>query len=148
MVLNKRQREQLRALCDELRDDDGVDPREFFKPQRNRNQGHRKTKQLCRQVQRTLDLVLSGETGDDLLRGLKIVSITPGADASRLLVTVAAEGVNDPADLLEIETRLAANQSRLRSEVAASITRRKTPVLVFQVLRADAGLPGGEEDAQ
>ncbi len=30
MAHDKQQRERLRALCGELHDDDGVDPREYF----------------------------------------------------------------------------------------------------------------------
>jgi len=91
MTFNQRQRAEMSALCGELREDDGVDPRDLFKPSRKRDREHRKAKQLCRQVQKTLDLVLSGEIRDESLSGLKIVSITPGADSSRLMVTVVAD---------------------------------------------------------
>jgi ribosome-binding factor A len=134
MTLHPRRREQLRALCAELRDDDGVDPRHFFKPSRRRNKEHRKARQLCCQVRKTLDLVLSSETEDELLVSLRVVAVTQGADASRLIVTVAADVPPDQFDPGGIATRLAAIQGRLRCEIAAAITRRKTPVLTFQVV--------------
>lgn len=139
MTLSRRQGEQMRALCEELREDDGIDPRRFFKPSRMRDKEHRKAKQLCRQVHKTLDLVLSGEIHNESLNGLRIVSILPGTDSSRLLITVVADV--DPANFhrQEIETGLATIEGKLRLAVAAAITRKKTPVLVFQVLGPDAG---------
>lgn len=143
MALNRRQREQLRALCGELHEDDGVDPREYFRPARQREQDHRKSRQLCRQVQRTLDLALSGKSGEDLLSHLKIVSVWPGRDGSRLLITVTADVPPDQFDRQKIESQLALIRGRLRTEVAAAITRKKTPVLTFQILA-----PGGGDAAQ
>jgi ribosome-binding factor A len=137
MTFNKRQREQMRALCEELREDDGIDPRIFFKPARNQDKVHRKAKQLCRQVQKTLDLVLSGEIRDEALSGLKIVSIIPGADSSQLLVTVIADVPAAELDRADIERRLATVEGQLRSAVAQAITRKKTPLLVFQILGSD-----------
>ena len=139
MALNRRQREQLRALCGEIHEDDGVDPRKYFKPAREREQDDRKSRQLCRQVQKTLDLVLTGDAGNDLLSNLRIVSVLPGRDASRLLVSVSADVPREKFDRERIETQLALIQGRLRSEVSAAITRRKTPVLTFQVLDPGMG---------
>ncbi len=137
MTFNQRQREQMRALCGELREDDGIDPRDLFKPSKKRDKEHRKAKQLCRQVQKTLDLVLSGEIRDESLNGLKIASITPGADSSRLVVTVIADVPAAELDRADIERRLATVEGQLRSAVAQAITRKKTPLLVFQILGSD-----------
>jgi len=137
MTFNQRQREQMRALCGELREDDGIDPRDLFKPSRKRDKEHRKTKQLCRQVQKTLDLVLSGEIRDESLSGLKIVSITPGADSSRLVVTVVADVPAAELDRADVERRLKIIEGQLRIAVAQAITRKKTPLLVFQILGSD-----------
>ena len=54
MAHARKQREQLRAHCGELHADDGVDPRDFFRPDRQRTKLDRKTRQLCQQVQQTL----------------------------------------------------------------------------------------------
>jgi len=146
MALNQRQREQLRALCGELHEDDGVDPRDYFNPARQRDSEHRKSRQLCRQVQKTLDLVLAGDNSDDLLANLKIVSVLPGRDSSRLLITVAADVPPEQFDRPRIEAQLSLIQGRLRSEVSASITRKKTPVLTFQLL--DPGMHEGRQEAE
>jgi len=145
MALDKNRREQLRALCGELHDDDGVDPREFFQPNRKRDKDRRKSRQLCRQVQKTLDLVLSGETRDELLGDLCIVSVTSSSDSSALVVTVVADVPPDRFDRGQIEARLAMMSGRLRSEVAGAITRKRTPLLVFHVLDPQTGLPGAAE---
>ena len=134
MAHDEREREQLRSLCGEVHDDDGVDPREFFKSNRKRDNGHRKSKQLCRQVQKTLELVFSGETRDELLGDLSIVSVTSSEDSSTLLVTVVADVRPEHFDRAQIEARLTEMSGWLRSEVAGAITRKRTPMLVFQLL--------------
>ena len=146
MAHDERQRERLRALCGELQDDDGVNPREFFHPIRKRDNAHRKSKQLCRQVQKTLDLIFSGETRDELLGDLRIVSVTSSQDSSALLVTVVADVPLERFDRTQIEARLAKMSGRLRSEVAGTITRKRTPLLVFHVLGLQSGLPASEEE--
>jgi ribosome-binding factor A len=145
MAHDKIQRERLRALCGELHDDDGVDPREFFQPARKRDKARRKSKQLCRQVHKTLDLVFSGETGDELLGDLRIVSVTSGEDSSALLVTVVADVPPHSFDRPQIEARLASISGRLRCEVAGAITRKRTPVLVFNLLAPQTGIPADPE---
>ena len=146
MAHDKRQRARLRPLCGELQDDDGVDPRKFFQPIRKRDKARRKSQQLCRQVQKTLDLVFSGETRDALLGDLRIVSVTSSADSSALLVTVVADVVSDCFDRAQIEAQLAKMAGRLRSEVAGAITRKRAPLLVFHVLGPQSRIPAAGED--
>jgi ribosome-binding factor A len=136
MSLDKRTREQLLAHCGELHEDDGIDPREFFKSSRpgTEKRETRKARQLCRQVAETLDQILSGEANDDILRALRVAAVMPAPDTSRLLVTLHIDC--DPADFNRpfVEERLAACKGRLRSEVASAITRRKAPTLVFEII--------------
>lgn len=93
----------------------------------------RKTLQLCSQVQRTLDQVLSGELDDDRLRDVYVVQVTPAPDAHCLLVTVAPLGFAKDFRPEEVMARLAANSGRMRSELARAINRKKTPELMFRV---------------
>lgn len=90
--------------------------------------------QLCRQVQRTLSLVLSGEFDDDILLSLHVVSVVPAPDASQLMVTVQCLSSDPPIEPTQIIQRLHAVTGKLRSEVASAISRRKTPGLLFQVM--------------
>jgi ribosome-binding factor A len=101
-------------------------------PTRATRKPDRKLMQLCSQVAETLSQVLSGECDDDILRSLHVAAVTPAPDSSQLLVVVApalaGERVNPP----EVLARLSARAGKLRSEVAAAITRRRAPRLVFQ----------------
>jgi ribosome-binding factor A len=97
----------------------------------------RKTMQVCSQVQRTLDQVLSGELNDDRLRDVYVVQVTPAPDANCLLVTVAPLGFAKDFRPEEVMARLAANSGRMRSELARAINRKKTPELMFRVVLAE-----------
>jgi ribosome-binding factor A len=106
-------------------------PEQSFRPQRT----DRKTLQLCGQIADTLNYVLSGELGDDLLRNLYVESVRPAPDASRLLVSVAPLDAADANRADQILQKLLIYAPRIRSEVAQSIHRRKTPELSFVVVQ-------------
>lgn len=133
MTLDKRTRERLLAHCGELHEDDGVDPREFFKSNKSTKRQNRKAKQLCRQVAETLDLVLSGDCHDTVLQSLHVVSAVPAPDSSRLLVTLCADVPAGQFDRDAILAELHKQTGRLRSEVATAITRKRVPMLTFHV---------------
>ena len=134
MTLDKRPREQLLAHCGEIHDDDCVDPREFSKTKRDSRKQDRKTQQLCRQVERTLDLVLSDGCHDELFQNLRVQAVEPAPNASNLLVTVCADVPGERFDRQAILDFLAGQASRLRCEVASAITRKRAPTLVFHVV--------------
>jgi len=122
----------MESLCADLHPDDGADPKLFFRPQKPANRPDRKTLQLCAQVADTLNLVLSGECGDEVLQSLQVIAVKPAPDSSQLLVLVGSvlkDHSTNPATVLE---RLHAAAGRLRNEVAAAITRRRAPRLLFQ----------------
>ena len=97
----------------------------------------RKTLQLCGQIADTLNYVLTGELDDDLLRNLYVQSVRPAPDASRLLVSVAPLDANDAERTDQILQKLLIHTPKIRSEVARSIHRRKTPELTFVVVRPE-----------
>lgn len=136
MAIDKRAREQMRAHCREIHADDGVDPNEFFKSHRRRGKADHRVAQLCRQVAEALDLVLSGEMRDELLQSLRVASVTPAPDSSRLMVTLYSGLTAEEFERSEIEARLARQSGRLRCAVAAAITRRKTPNLTYVIMAA------------
>jgi ribosome-binding factor A len=94
----------------------------------------RKAKQLCRQVAETLDLVLSGDSRDELLQSLHVLSVVPAPNSSRMLVTVSADLPPEDYNRRKILERLDEQTGRLRAEVAASIHRKRVPSLVFHVV--------------
>jgi ribosome-binding factor A len=101
---------------------------------RGRPTGH-KAWQLCRQVAVTLDEVLA-ECGDGVLRGLRVVSVAPFPDASRLLVTLTSiddrpGAVIGAGSVLEHIEHAAGH---LRCEIASAVTRKRAPVLVYQLV--------------
>jgi ribosome-binding factor A len=76
---------------------------------------------------------LALESGkDDALSGIIVVRVEPAPDTTRLLVTVTApcQVIHDPVGVLETLKREA---PRLRYEVASAITRRRAPLLAFQL---------------
>jgi ribosome-binding factor A len=111
--------------------EDGLDPRDYFKPTRQKRDT-RKDWQLCRQVFETLNYVLSGDSHDEVLQGLLVSEVVPAPDATRMLVTVQSlDVVVDPTAILQ---SLHLAMGRLRAEVARSISRRKVPELAFQIV--------------
>ena len=103
--------------------------RDPYKESRRRHADH-KTLRLCRQVLEALQMGVAGHCGDDVLQEVFISAVEPGADPSRLEVTVALpEGV-PPADVLE---RLQKARGLLRSLAAEAISRKKVPDLVFRL---------------
>ena len=115
-------------LCSEWTAEDGIDPR--LVPKRPPGKvTNRKTLQLCRQVERALSVLLEGE----MLRDLTVQSVVPAPDSSRLLVMFVYHG---PEAVAEVLAALHGSYAKLRSAVAASIHRRKTPELSFEVLRS------------
>ena len=141
------------AVCGEVGPDDGVDPREVAKARMNQHKSlrpgppsgerepGRKARQLGKQVGETLAAVLAGESGDEVLRNLQIVSVVPAPDASRMLVTVRALPPSDRLDPGEILARLAKASAWLRTAAASAVTRKRAPTLAFQVV------PGADEEA-
>jgi hypothetical protein len=137
-------KQQVRSLCAEPGEDDGRAPH----PQRGRRaRGRRKsavkqqvgridrkTCQLCRQVAVTLDGVFA-DCGDAVLRNLHVAGVAPYPDASRLLVTVSAldGGPGPPGGPGVVLDHLDRASGRLRCEVAASVTRKRAPVLFYRV---------------
>jgi len=76
-------------MCGELHDDDGIDPRTYFKSKRNRKE-NRKTKQLCQQVARTLNLCIN-DCDDPFVQSMFLVGVVPAPDSSCLLIHVECD---------------------------------------------------------
>ena len=99
-------------------------------------QAERKARQFCRQVQRALNLALADRADEDGLNDLFVEEVSPAPDCGHLLVHVWV-----PADRRVDEAlgALRRDAPRLRSEVAASITRKRTPELSFVPSSARGG---------
>ena len=128
-------RRRLRTLCAEVHPDDGTDPR--LDPKGRKPKGH-KALQLARQVAEVLDALLAA---DPSLSDLAVVQVVPAPDASRLLATVAPRDPDRPLDPAPILANLVRASGRLRAEVAASITRKRAPLLAFRLVQVTRGGP-------
>lgn len=129
MTPDQRKRAQMLAHCQQIHPDDGLDPNEFFRKPGRTAKRDRKTDQLCHQVAQTLSLVLAGDFDDALLLSLQVISVSPAPNASQLLMTVCSD---DPAYTPDaVHARLTAVQGHLRSALAAAITRKRAPKLLF-----------------
>jgi ribosome-binding factor A len=102
-------------------------------------QGQRKAQQFCRQVQRALNLALADRYEDDGLNELFVDDVTlfvddvtPAPDRGHLLVHVVVPANRSVADAL---SSLRQDASRLRSEVAMTISRKRAPELSFVTRR-------------
>ena len=91
--------------------------------------GH-KDLQLCRQVFDALTYALA-ELDDPMIDELVLVAVTPNPSAARVLVTLqpARDGIDSEAAL----ARLYDVASDLREEVAAEVSRKRVPELVFRI---------------
>ena len=79
-------------------------------------------------------MVLSGECRDESLQSLHVLSVVPAPNASRLLVIARADLPEEEFDRDAILAELDAQSGRLRAEIAASIHRKRTPLLTFHVI--------------
>jgi len=95
---------------------------------RNPRRDRQKAAQLCTQVSEALSLAMAA-IEDDVILDLYVLDVTPAPDSGRLRVQVT--GAEDPEEAL---SRLQRWSGHLRAEVTASIHRKKTPQLVFEVL--------------
>lgn len=91
-------------------------------------QAARKARQFCRQVERALNLALADRSAGEVISGLFVDEVSLAPDCGRLLVHVLIPADRPAAAVI---SALRDEVPRLRSEVAAAITRKRAPDLVF-----------------
>lgn len=99
-------------------------------------QAQRKARQFCRQVQRALNLAIENCIAGDGAGGLFVEEVSPAPDCGRLLVHVVVPTGGSVGDAIGALRR---DASRLRSEVAMAITRKRAPELIFVPAFPDGG---------
>jgi ribosome-binding factor A len=117
-----------------IRDSDRDDDPYRRRAQDRRRWADHKTLRLCRQVLEALQIGLAGECGDAVLQQVFIASVDPGADPSKLEVTVELPADIRPADAF---AHLERAKGLLRSLAAQAISRKKVPDLVFRLARPE-----------
>lgn len=91
-------------------------------------QAQRKTQQFCRQVQRALNFALADSSVAGIGCDLFVDEVSPGPDCGHLLVHIV---VQDGYSVVDAMSALRSDASRLRSEVAMAIARKRAPELSF-----------------
>ena len=99
-------------------------------------QAERKARQICRQVQRALNLEFEGRFVNEDISSLFVEEVSPAPDCGRLLVHVVIPEGRPVADSIAALQR---DAPRLRSEVAMAITRKRAPELCFVPVLQDGG---------
>jgi len=125
MSLDKNVVAHMRALCAELHPEDGKPRRRNDRKPRKKD---RKTRQLCGQIRRALDLSLAA-SADSVLRELWVVSVSPAPDASRVRVLISTFDPELPPG--QALGSLKGATGWLRAEIAHAISRKKVPELCF-----------------
>ena len=94
-----------------------------------RSRGH-KDLQVCRQVYDALTYALA-ELDDPMIDELVLARVTPAPNASRVQVILVPS--HDGLDSTAALARLQEVAAELREEVAAEVSRRRVPELVFRI---------------
>ena len=104
-----------------------------MKSHRNHASSDRKAAQLCAQVRRALDYGIS-EALSETSMDAYVLDVVPAPNTSHLLVLVQPAIEADASGLRDLEDELQRLSGVLRTTVAESINRRKTPTLSFRVV--------------
>lgn len=99
-----------------------------------RKKSDRKAMQLCRQVLRAVEHALGSRPLVDQLPDCVVVAVLPAPHTAQLLVQVAVPPMQALDHAEELLAVLRDANGSIRSEVARSIHRRKTPSLLFQIV--------------
>lgn len=140
----------LRTLCAELHEDDGIDPRAAFArgERSHRKKEHHKARQLCKQAQRSLASALQTDCGDPHLHDVEITAVEPAPDCTRLRVVVRNSATEAEVTGEELLARLVAAGGVLRGRLARDIARKRVPELTFALAAQTAGpIAGGARQA-
>ncbi|HID99698.1 MAG TPA: ribosome-binding factor A [Thiotrichaceae bacterium] len=136
MTSRKEWLKEVASLCEEIRPEDGIAPR---KRSHANTQRHRKTYQVCKQAEKTLNLVMAGEWVEPLLRELIVSAVEPNPDSAHLLVIVEPISTSVLLDQDEVLSALLRAKGRLRAAIATAINRKRTPLISFLFIAVKEG---------
>jgi ribosome-binding factor A len=123
-------------LCEELREDDGVSSKDLVKKEQYKNEDHHqhRTRQLCKEAFRTIDLALNCDCHDPLLQQLEILSVEPIESSPNLMVILKAGEELGESEINEALKRIQQWNGHLRSQVAHSVNRKQIPNLTYRIM--------------
>ncbi len=134
MTSRKEWLKEVASLCEEIRPEDGIAPR---KSSHANTQRHRKTYQVCKQAEKTLNMVMAGDSVEPVLRDLIVSAVEPNPDSSHLLVIVESSILLDEHEVLSALLRA---KGRLRAAIATAINRKRAPLISFLFTGGKAGV--------
>lgn len=128
--------DETKLLCAELTPDDGIDPRKYFS-RKSKTSSNRKTYQLCKEIELTLNLTLAGELADPALSSLVIAKVEPIPESGDFLVIFEWRQNTRDFQFEEVMFSIKKASGFLRSEVAKSINRKRVPQLSYRLLNPE-----------
>jgi len=121
------------SLSGSVQPDDGLAPRfDRRNPLSGSAQADRKAAQLCVQIHRALDFVVPQTLVNTTLDAI-VLDVQPAPNTAHLLVLLQATASLTEHECSQLELVLTQNSGVIRTAVAQSIHRRKTPTLSFRV---------------
>jgi hypothetical protein len=139
----------IEALASEVREGDGVDPRDEAKRKQHRapsaspGEGFHQQERLGAQIRTAVDFALLAAT-TPILNALTVHNVVKQKNA--LIVILVPRDSTVPVDILGAAEAVKKAAAMLRCEVAAAITRKETPNLRFLVLPAGSEQIDTESD--
>lgn len=133
-----------KQLCGEFGPEDGIDPRILARSYDRKMKSY-KSMQLCKKVKQSLAMILAGELGDPVLQNLEVVDVSSNTDGQFLLVSVEQMDTDLTTSEQQIFNKLQTLQGYLRTEIAASIKRKRVPALKFSLVKFEAVMAAEKE---
>jgi ribosome-binding factor A len=131
MSRRRQKADEFKNLAADSCPEDGGDPKEFHaKPWDAPKKAGRKAQQLCQQVKDALHVALAA-CADPAVLAASVLAVEPAPHTGRLRVILGAP-LDVGREVVAAGVERAAGH--LRAEVAASISRRHAPELVFEVI--------------
>ncbi|MFT5467318.1 MAG: ribosome-binding factor A [Verrucomicrobiales bacterium] len=119
-------------VCETLREGDGENPNREDRSQYAYKPNH-SARRLCKEARRALDLAIAIDVADPTLEGVSVCEVRPVSGAQVLQVVVTTRCA-DADQLDRIHAALNAASGTLRASLAASVRRKRVPMLRFRVV--------------
>ena len=122
--------------CAEIGPEDGIAPRLLAKQQKVSKREHKQL-QLCKRVNRTMNLLFLDESLDPALRDLVVDRVELSSNGRQFVITVLV----DPNITSDMKSRIidALTNARgyIRTIVAQTIDRKRIPAISFRIAGSD-----------
>ena len=135
-MAKQRKLDECQSVADELRDDDGIDPREYKKIHQvltSSGKPDYSAFRLAKQIRIVLDVMIP-QSGNPLLVSFVVGSVKPSPKGGPFIVQVYSSDESMDYDPRQIKCMLDEMKPGMRAELAKEINRKKTPDFKFDIL--------------